>query len=205
MVRASPKLRKRLTQTEALEQAREQIRAEKVSRKPQPATNKESSGPRHRDQWISLPQHLAAYPNEQAVISQGHIWTHRVDRRAGWIDENGTKHYPFKSVYLGPADALNPNYQRENKGPGQQTVKGDKTTSFVLSSTASGSSDHLLKNVGVLSPAGGRPKKDSCVDLILQLAREGMGSKAIARTLKRDGFSISSRTVSRRLSEFKDT
>src|SRR5919106_683115 len=99
MVQASPKLRKRLTQAEALEQARARILAEESSPKPKPATDEDSSGPRDRERWITLPKHLALYPKEQAVISQGHIMTHRADRRSAWVDDKGVKHTPVRGVY----------------------------------------------------------------------------------------------------------
>ena len=205
MVNAATKTRKRLTQAEALDQARARIQAEKVSPKPKRVADEDSLGPRDREQWITLPKHLSMYVGEQGVISQGYVWTHRVDRRAGWTDADGVKHYPYRGVYLCPVDALDPNYQCENKGPGQRTAKGDKTPSSVLDSEASSSDGHLLETEGVLSPLGGRPGKDGHDDLILQLAAEGKGSKTIARTLNRDGIEISYRTVSRRLAKIRGT
>lgn len=159
MKQAQAKLRKLPTKAEALDQARAQIWGKKVSPKPTPVRDEDSPRPRDRDRWITLPKHLAAYAGELGVISQGHIWTHRVNRRAGWVDANGVKHYPDRGVYLGPVDALNPNYQRENKGPGQLHAKGAKTPQFVLGSEASSSNDHLSNNGRVLSPSGGRPRR----------------------------------------------
>ena len=218
MISTLAKPRKRLTRGEALEQARAQIQAEKVFPKPKQIADEERPGPRDREQWMTLQKHLAGYVGEQAVVSQGYIWTHRVDRRGAWTDDNGVKHSPVRAVCLGPAEALDPNYkpgQRpdgigtlagmgrsiQKKGPGQRTAEGDKTPGFVLGSEARGSSDHLSENKGVLAPPGGRPRKDGHDDLILQLAAEGKGTKAIARTLNRDGIEISYRTVARRLSE----
>jgi hypothetical protein len=141
--------KKRLTQAEALEQVRAQIRVEKVSPKPRWVRERsdgpdgpghsthDGSGQRDREQWITLPKHLSMYVGEQGVISQGYVWTHRVDRRAARTDANGVKRTPVRLVNLGPVDARNPNYQRENNGPGQQTVKGAKTPGFVLDSKAS--------------------------------------------------------------------
>ena len=83
----------------------------------------------------------------------------------------------------------------------QSTVEGDKTPGFTLGSEATCTNSHLSENEGFLSPSGGRPKKKGHDDLILQLAAEGKGTKAIARTLNRDGIEISYRTVARRLSE----
>jgi hypothetical protein len=203
LVNTTTKTRKRLTRAESLAQARAQLQAEKVSPKPKRVEDEDSPGPRDREQWLVLPRHLARYVGEQAVVSQGYIWTHRVDRRSARTDANRVKHSPVRAVCLGPVDALNPNYQRENNGSGQQTTKGAKTPSSVLGSKASRSDDHLLETEGVLSPAGGRPKKNGCDDLILLLAAEGLGSKAIAKVLRRDGVSISSRTVSRRLAEIR--
>jgi hypothetical protein len=205
MISAPVKSRKRLTQAEALEQARAQIWAEQVTPKTKRVTDHDSSGPKDREQWIVLPKHLALYVGEQVVISQGHIWTHRIDRRSARVGSDGVKHTPVRLVCLGPVDALDPNYKRENIGPGQRTAKGDKTPDFVLGSDAGCTDSHLSGNKGVLSPLGGRPKKNGHDDLILQLAGEGKGCKAIARTLRRDGFSISSRTVSRRLAEDRGT
>src|SRR5919106_5758329 len=140
MVSVPAKARKRLTQAEALEQARAQMRAERVSPKPKRATPRDGvrvtdediSGPRDRERWITLPKHLSIYVGEQAVISQGYVWTHRVDRRAARTDDNGVKRTPVRLVNLGPVDALNPSYQRENDGPGQSLNKGCKNTDFVL-------------------------------------------------------------------------
>jgi hypothetical protein len=81
MVQASPKPRKRVTKAEALKQARAQIWAKKVLPKPRPARDEDSPRPRDRDRWFILPKHLAAYAGELGVISQGHIWTYRVDRQ----------------------------------------------------------------------------------------------------------------------------
>jgi hypothetical protein len=100
-------------------------------------------------------------------------------------------------------DVLDTICKRENNGLSQSTVEGDKTHKFVLGSDTSCTDSHLLDNEGVLSPLGGRPKKNGHDDLILQLAAEGNGSKAIARTLHRDGIEISYRTIARRLSEFR--
>jgi hypothetical protein len=209
--------RKRLpSRSEALARARAQIRAERVSPKPKRGTKERSdglggsghstednSGPRDRERWITLPKHLSMYTGEQGVIDQGFVWVHRVDRRAARTGRDGVKRTPVRLINLGRVGVLDPNYQRENNGPGGPTAKGDKTSEFVLGSATSGSSDRLLKKEGVLSPLGGRPKKNGYDDLILQLAAEGKGTKAIARTLNRDGISISSRTVSRRLAEIR--
>ena len=152
LVNAATKTRKRLTQCEALRRAREKIQLERVSPKPKRVTDDDSSGPRDRDRWVILPGHLASYAGELGVISQGHIWTYRVDRRAGWVDANGIKHYPDKGVYLGPVDALDPNYKRENNGPGQRSAEGDKTPGFVLGSEASGSRPPVRNRGGFVTP-----------------------------------------------------
>jgi hypothetical protein len=146
----APTKTRRLTQAEALDQVRAQILAEQVSPKPKRARDADSSGPRDRDRWITLPKHLAIYPKEQAIISQGHLWSHRIDRRAAWVDNRGAKHTPVRLVYLGPVDSLNSNYMPENKRPGQQTVEGDKTHDFVLGSDASCTNSRLTeKGVGL--------------------------------------------------------
>jgi hypothetical protein len=195
---------KRLTQTEALQQARAEIQAEQVSPKPKRVADDDGSEPRDRERWRPLPKHLAAYAGEQAIISQGHVWTHRVDRRAGWTDSDGVKHYPCRGVYLGPVDALDPNYQHaENKGPGKRAAEGDKTPSFVLGSKASSSDTCRLEADGVLAPLGGRPRKDGHDDLIQQFAQEGLGCRVISRLLRRDGVELSPRTVSRRLEQLR--
>jgi hypothetical protein len=195
--------RKRLTQSEALEQARAQIKEAEARPKPKRAANDDSSETRDRERWVVLPKHLAAYMGEQAVVSQGWLWTHRLNRHSATTDSRGTKHIPVELVCLGPVAALDPNYKPENKGPGQSTVEGDKTPDSVLDSDASCSIEHLSENGRVLSPLGGRPKKNGHDDLILQLAAEGKGTKAIARALHRDGILISSRTVARRLAELR--
>src|ERR671919_762379 len=99
MVSVPAKARKRLTQAEALEQARVRIQAEKVSPKPKQIADEERPGPRDREQWMTLPRHLARYVGEQAVVSQGYIWTRRKDRKgrkASWIDDRGVKHTPTR-------------------------------------------------------------------------------------------------------------
>ena len=194
---------KPLTKAVALEQARAQIRAEQVHPKERRTSGEDGSNTRDRERWITLPKHLAMYAGEQAVISSGWIWTHRIDRLHSWTDPQGNKHAPVRLVCLGPADALDPNYKPENKGLSQPTAEGDKTPDFVLGSDASCSSEHLLENEGVLSPPGGRPKKNGHEDLILQLAGEGKGAKAIARALHRHGIEMSYRTVARRLAEMR--
>jgi hypothetical protein len=203
MVQAPPKPRKRLTQAEALEQARAQIKEDQARPKPKRVADEDSSGQRDRERWITLPKHLAQYLGEQAVISSGWIWTHRIDRHSARVDSDGVKLIPVHPVCLGPVDALDPNYKPENLGLGQPTIEGDKTPDFMLGSDASCSSEHLSGNEGVLSPLGGRPKKNGHDELILQLAGEGKGAKAIARALHRHGIEMSYRTVARRLAEIR--
>jgi hypothetical protein len=140
MVQAPPKPRKRLTQAEALEQARRQMKEAEARPKPKRAANDDSVETRDRERWVVLPKHLAAYVGEQAVISSGWIWTHRLDRLHSWTDSQGNKHTPVRLVCLGPADALDPNYKPEKKELSQPTAEGDKTPDFVLGSDASCSS-----------------------------------------------------------------
>ena len=47
---------------------------------------KKPAFPRDRERWLTLPNHLAYYAGEQGVISQGAIWTHRINWGASWID-----------------------------------------------------------------------------------------------------------------------
>ena len=202
-MQGSPK-RRRLSKAEALEQARLQLREQQARPKDPRAAGGNQSGPaRDRDRWIPLPKHLACYAEEQAVISHGSIWNHRIDPYSATVDADGVRHTPVSLVSIGPLAALDPNYQRENPAPGQPDSEGDKTPGFVLGAGASRSIDHSSETGRVLSPLGGRPKKSSHDDLIMQLASEGKGSKAIARSLGRLGVSLSYRTVARRLSEFK--
>jgi hypothetical protein len=204
MVQAPPRSRKRrLTQAQALQQVREQIKEAESRPKSKRIDSQDSTETRDRERWITLPKHLAQYVGEQAVISSGWIWTHRLDRLHSWTDSQGNKHTPVRLVCLVPADALDPNYKPGNKGLSQPTAEGDKTPDFVLGSDASCSSEHLSGNEEVLSPLGGRPKKSEHDDLILQLAAEGKGTKAIARALHRDGIEMSYRTVARRLAEMR--
>jgi hypothetical protein len=204
MVQAPPRPRKRrLTQAQALQQVREQIKEAEARPKPKRVADEDSTETRDRDRWVVLPKHLSQYVGEQAVISQGVLWTHRIDRHSATTDSQGTKHIPVQLVCLGPTDALDPNYKPENKGLGQQSVEGDKTPGFMLGSDATCTNSHLSENERVLSPLGGRPKKNGHDELILQLAAEGKGTKAIARTLNRDGVEISYRTIARRLSELR--
>jgi hypothetical protein len=126
MVQAPPKPRKRLTQAEALEQARRQIKEAEARPKPKRAANDDSAETRERERWVVLPKHLAAYVGEEAVICQGWLWTHRVDRLQATTDTQGIKHIPVKLVCLGPVDALDSNYKPKNKGLGQSTVEGTK-------------------------------------------------------------------------------
>jgi hypothetical protein len=204
MVQAPSRPRKRrLTQAQALQQVREQIKEAESQPKSKRIDSQDSTETRDRERWITLPKHLAQYVGEQAVISSGWIWTHRLDRLHSWTDSQGNKHTPVRLVCLVPADALDPNYKPEKKGLSQPTAEGDKTPDFVLGSDASCSSEHLSENEGVLSPSGGRPKKNGHDELILQLAGEGKGAKAIARALHRDGIEMSYRTVARRLAEMR--
>jgi hypothetical protein len=108
---------------------------------------------------MTLPKHLSMYVGEQGVISQGYVWTHRVDRRAARTDTSGVKRTPVRLVNLGPVDALNPSYQRENNRPGQQAAKGAKTPDFVLDSKASRSDDHLLETEGLWHPLEVGPER----------------------------------------------
>jgi hypothetical protein len=140
MVQSPRKPRKRLTRAEALEQARKQMKEDQARPKPRRVADEDSSGQRDRERWIALPKHLAQYMGEQAVISSGWIWTHRIDRIHSWTDSQGNKHTPVRLVCLGPVTALDPHYKPENKALGQSTVEGDKTPDFVLSSDASCSS-----------------------------------------------------------------
>lgn len=56
------------------------------------------------------------------------------------------------------------------------------------------------RSKGVLLPSkGGRPKKNIPLERIKTLSKEGMGVKAIARQLQREGCDISAMTVSRAL------
>jgi hypothetical protein len=206
-----PKPRKRLTQAEALERARAQLKEAEARSKPKRVADEDDSGQRDRDRWVTLPRRLGEYVGEQAVISQGWLWTHRIDRLHATTDSQGTKHIPVRPVCLGPTDVLDPNYKPKNKGLGQSTVEGDKTLGFMLGSEATCTNSHLSENEGFLSPPwtgsgqalGGRPKKGSHDALIMRLAGEGLGCKGIARTLNRDGIEISYRTIARRLSEFR--
>jgi len=179
MVQAPPKPRKWLTQAEALEQVRAQIRAEQFHPKERRTSGEDAPDTRDRERWIALPKHLAQYVGEQAVIRSGWIWTHRIDRIHSWTDSQGNKHIPVRLVCLGPVAALDPHYKPENKALGQSTVEGDKIPNFVLGSKARCSSDHLSENEGVLSPLGGRPKKNGHDELILQLAAEGMEANSV--------------------------
>jgi hypothetical protein len=148
MVGKVAKPRTRLTQIEALEQARARIQAEKATPKPKRVAGEDSPGPRDREQWITLPKHLSTYVGEQGVIHQGRLWVRRIDRLAARTDAHGVKHTPVRQISLGPADVLDPNYQRKNNGPGQQTTKGAKTPDFVLDSKASRSERPPARNRG---------------------------------------------------------
>jgi hypothetical protein len=100
MVQSPRKPRKRLTQAEALEQARRQIKEAEARPKPKRVADEDSSGQRDRERWVTLPKHLAAYIGEEAVISQGWLWTHRIDRLHATTDAQGTKHIPVRLVCL---------------------------------------------------------------------------------------------------------
>jgi hypothetical protein len=82
---------KELTRAEALEQARKQMKEDQARPKPRRVADEDSSGQRDRERWIALPKHLAQYMGEQAVISSGWIWTHRIDRIHSWTDSQGNK------------------------------------------------------------------------------------------------------------------
>jgi len=185
MTRVPTISRKRLSKSEALEQARSLLKEDHDIRRPKNVTTEDRAIPRDRDRPIELPSHLAVHPGEHGIISSGFIWTHRADWQASIIDAVGTKRTPIRPVCLGPVAALNPDFKSENPGPGQAEAEGDKTPGFVLGSGASRSIDHLSENERVLSPQGGRPKKTGSDHVIQQLATEGQGSKAIARSLGR--------------------
>jgi hypothetical protein len=193
---------KRLTKAVALVQARERIRKDQFQVKAKRSTDEDGSGPRDGDQWLALPKHLAGYVDEQAVLSQGYVWSHRPDWGASWVDDAGVKHIPVRPVCLGPTDALHPNYRPGNSSLSQSSVKGCKNTEFVLGSEATCTNDHLPGSES-FETRRGRPRIDQLDDLILDLTAEGRGVKAVARWLRNQGYRISYSTVSRRLVEMK--
>jgi hypothetical protein len=144
--------RKRLTQAEALEQARAQIKEAGPRSKPKRVADEDSSEVRDRDRHVILPKHLAQYAEEQAVVSQGALWTHRLDRHSATTDSQGTTHIPVRLVCLGPVDALDPNFKPGNKSLGQSTIEGDKTLDFVLGSEATCIDSHVSENGGFCHP-----------------------------------------------------
>jgi hypothetical protein len=146
---------------------------------------------------------LSQYVGEQAVISQGVLWTHRIDRHAATTDSQGTKHIPVKLVCLGPVHALGPSRQREKTGLGQRAAEGNKSRDFVLNGNASRPSDHLESEEGNSDTPLGRPQIRLDDALILKLAGEGQGVKAIARSLRRQGQMVSHMTVARRLTKLR--
>jgi hypothetical protein len=99
----------------ALEQVRKQIKEDQTRSKPRGVADEDSSETRDRERWVSLPKHLAQYTEERAVVSQGWLWTHRLDRRHATTDSQGTKHIPVRLVCLGPVAALDPNYEPKIK------------------------------------------------------------------------------------------
>jgi hypothetical protein len=203
LVQAPPKLRARLTQAEALEQARKQMKEDQARPKPKRVADEDSSETRDRDRWVGLPKHLSQYIGEQAVISQGVLWTHRIDRHSATTDSQGTKHIPVRLVCLGPVAALDPNYQREKTGLGQRAPEGNKSRDFVLNGNASQPSSHRASEGGNSDTPLGRPKTRLDDVLILKLAAEGQGVKAIARALGREGQKVSHMTIARRLTELR--
>jgi hypothetical protein len=74
----------------------------------------------------------------------------------------------------------------------------------VLGSGARRSSGHLQDSGGFETPRG-RPRIEHLDGLILDLTQEGKGVKAVARSLRNQGYKISYSTVSRRLSEIRGT
>jgi hypothetical protein len=203
MVQAPPRPRKRrLTQAQALQQVREQIKEAESRLKPKRVADEDSTETRDRDRHITLPKHLAQYVGEQAVVSQGYVWSHRPDWKASWVDDDGVKHTPVRPVCLGPTDALDPNYRPGHSGLSQSTIKGCKNTDFVLSAEATCTNDHLPSLESFDTPRG-RPRIDHLDDLILDLTAEGRGVKAVARSLRNRGYKVSYSTISRRLMEMK--
>jgi hypothetical protein len=199
-----PKQRKRLTQAEALEQARRQMKEAETRSKPKRVADEDSSEVRDRDRHVILPKHLAQYVGEEAVVSQGVLWTHRLDRHSATTDSQGTKHIPVKLVCLGPAAVLDPNNQPAKSGLGQRTAEGNKSGDFVLNSNASRPSDYPVSEGDNFDTPLGRPKTPLDDDLILKLAAEGQGVKAIARSLRRQGQKVSHMTIARRLAALKE-
>ncbi len=201
MVQAKPR---KLTRAEALEQARAQIKEDQARpTKSERAANDDSSEARDRDRHISLPKHLAQFAGEAGVVSQGWVWTHRLDRHSATTDSQGTKHIPVKLVCLGPVAALEPNYQPEKPGLGKQTAEGNKSGDFVLNSNASRPSDHLESEGGNSDTLLGCPRTQLDDGLVLKLAAEGQGVKAIARSFRRQGQKVSHMTIARRLAALK--
>jgi hypothetical protein len=178
---------------QALERAREQIK--QAETQPRSKSQGEERGSRDGDRWITLPDHLARYAGEQAVISSGFVWTHHLDWATCWEDEKGVGHIPVKGVCLGPVEVLT---EPEKIKPGGKDSSYAKTPDFVSEQNSSRPGDHQQwsRSFGI---AGGRPKKDAQDALIMSLAKEGKSIGEIARTLRRQGTSISPRTIARRL------
>jgi len=197
-------VRKRLTQGEALQQARAQMREHQAWPKPKWINSQDSSDTRARDRHVILPKHLAQYVGEQAVISQGVLWTHRIDQLHASTDSPGNKHIPVWLVCLGPVAALDPNYQPEKSGLGQRASEGNRSRDFVLNGNASRPGDYLESEGGNSDTPLGGPKTRLDDALILKLAAEGQGVKAIARALGREGQKVSHMTVTRRLTALKE-
>ena len=156
----------------------------------------EERAPRVGDRWVTLPNHLALSAGEQAVVSQGHVWVHRVDWDATWVDERGTKHPPVRGVCLGPEGVLEPPWKI---GRGLGSPVGDKTPEFISGENGSRPGHHPQEYQLGIGKRGGRPRKDAQDGAITRLAEQGLGVKAIARELRLRGFEISYRTVSRRV------
>jgi hypothetical protein len=120
------------------------------------------------------------------------------------MDSQGTKHLKVRLICLGPVAALDPNYQPEKSGLGQRTSEGNKSRDFVLNSNASQPSDHLVSDGGNSDTFLGRPRTQLDDGLVLKLAAEGQGVKAIARSLRRQGQKVSHMTIARRLAALKE-
>ena len=95
-------------------------------------------------------------------------------------------------------------------GRGNLSIKVAKIPISCLGSGASRSSDHLQDSEGfdtsfdsAQDRLRGRPRIEHLDGLILELTREGKGVKAVARSLRNQGYKISYLTVSRRLSEIR--
>lgn len=164
---------------------------------PRPALRRDSEERGQGTRYYTRPTDQALYPGEVAEVDMyGYIWTNRLDRTATWKDDNGAKHTPFRPVCLGKTGDRRAS---EKDAPAISNFVSAKTPEIVSGENYTRPTDHLGKNE-VIGRYGGREKTPIPDALLKVLTAEGKTPPEITRELVSRGYSVSARTVYRRLS-----